>query len=29
VILNKITYLKHLNFHPTGLVLHPEVMKMI
>ena len=29
VVLNKITYLKHLNYHPTGLVLHPEVMKMI
>lgn len=23
VVLNKIAYLKHMNMHPTGVVLHP------
>jgi TolA-binding protein len=29
VVLNKIEYLKHMNYHPTGLVLHPETIKVI
>jgi hypothetical protein len=29
VVLNKIEYLKHLNYHPTGLVLHPETVTIV
>ena len=29
VVLNKIEYLRHMNMHPSGLVLHPDIMKMI
>ena len=29
VVINKITYLQHMNQHPSGLVLHPETIKTI
>ena len=29
VVLNQIEYLKHMNTHPSGLVLHPETIKTI
>ena len=26
IVLNKIEYLRHMNMHPSGLVLHPDIM---
>lgn len=29
VVLNQIEYLKHMSYHPTGLVLHPNTIEII
>ena len=29
IVLNQIEYLKHLDYHPSGLVLHPQIKEMI
>jgi hypothetical protein len=29
IVLNKIEYLKHMNYHPSGLVLNPETVAVI
>lgn len=29
VVLNQIEYLKHMSYHPTGLVLHPTTIEII
>lgn len=29
VVLNQIEYLKHMSYHPTGLVLHPNTVQII
>ena len=29
IVLNKIQYLKHLNMHPSGLVLSPDTITII